>query len=104
MFSTDHPYASMTQARAFLDRLPVSPVDRERISHSNAERLLRLFRERGYEAGAKARDGRVDGRPASGTIRRVAEGEPSAKKNDTEVHNTRAGHRRPGEARQADGG
>ena len=42
MFSTDHPYASMTQARAFLDRLPVSPADRERIAHGNAERLLRL--------------------------------------------------------------
>jgi uncharacterized protein len=42
MFSTDHPYASMAQARAFLDRLPVSPADRERIAHGNAERLLRL--------------------------------------------------------------
>jgi predicted TIM-barrel fold metal-dependent hydrolase len=42
MFSTDHPYASMTQARAFLDRLPVSPADRERIAYGNAERLLRL--------------------------------------------------------------
>ena len=42
MFSADHPYASMTQARAFLDGLPVSPADKERIAHSNAERLLRL--------------------------------------------------------------
>jgi uncharacterized protein len=42
MFSTDHPYASMTQAHAFLDRLPVSPADKERIAHGNAERLLRL--------------------------------------------------------------
>jgi uncharacterized protein len=42
MFSADHPYASMTQARAFLDKLPVSPADKERIAHSNAERLLRL--------------------------------------------------------------
>jgi uncharacterized protein len=42
MFSTDHPYASMTQARAFLDRLPVCPADRERIALGNAERLLRL--------------------------------------------------------------
>jgi uncharacterized protein len=42
MFSTDHPYASMTEARAFLDQLPVSPADKERIAHGNAERLLGL--------------------------------------------------------------
>ena len=42
MFSTDHPYASMTEARAFLDHLPVSSADKERIAHGNAERLLRL--------------------------------------------------------------
>ncbi len=42
MFSADHPYASMAQARAFLDGLPVSPADKERIAHINAERLLRL--------------------------------------------------------------
>jgi uncharacterized protein len=42
MFSTDHPYASMTEAHAFLDQLPVSPADKERIAHGNAEQLLRL--------------------------------------------------------------
>jgi uncharacterized protein len=42
MFSTDHPYASMSEARAFLDGLPVSPADKERIAHGNAEHLLRL--------------------------------------------------------------
>jgi uncharacterized protein len=42
MFSADYPYQSMAQARAFLDQLPVSTADRERIAHSNAERLLRL--------------------------------------------------------------
>jgi predicted TIM-barrel fold metal-dependent hydrolase len=42
MFSADHPYASMAQARAFLDRLPVSAADKERIAHGNAERLLKL--------------------------------------------------------------
>lgn len=40
MFSADYPYAPMEQARAFLDRLPVSPADRERIAHGNAERLM----------------------------------------------------------------
>lgn len=40
MFSADYPYGSMAQARLFLDQLPVSAADRERIAHGNAERLL----------------------------------------------------------------
>jgi uncharacterized protein len=43
MFSADHPYASMTQARAFLNQLPVCAADKERIAHGNAERLLKLI-------------------------------------------------------------
>jgi uncharacterized protein len=42
MFSADHPYGSMAAARAFLDQLPVSSSDRERIAHGNAERLFGL--------------------------------------------------------------
>ena len=42
MFSADHPYQSMAEARAFLDQLPVSAADRERIAHGNAERLFNL--------------------------------------------------------------
>jgi uncharacterized protein len=42
MFSTDHPYQSMAQARAFLEQLPVSAADKRRISHGNAERLFKL--------------------------------------------------------------
>ena len=42
LFSADYPYASMAQARSFLDQLPVSPADREQIAHGNAERLLKL--------------------------------------------------------------
>jgi predicted TIM-barrel fold metal-dependent hydrolase len=42
MFSTDYPYASMAQARKFLDELPVSPADKERIAHGNAEQLMGL--------------------------------------------------------------
>jgi predicted TIM-barrel fold metal-dependent hydrolase len=42
MFSVDHPYGSMAEARAFLDQIPVSASDRERIAHGNAERLLSL--------------------------------------------------------------
>jgi len=42
MFSVDHPYGSMAEARAFLQQLPVSENDRERIAHGNAEKLLGL--------------------------------------------------------------
>jgi uncharacterized protein len=42
MFSADHPYQSMAKARAFLEQLPVSAADRERIAHGNAERLFHL--------------------------------------------------------------
>lgn len=42
MFSTDYPYGSMEQARTFLEQLPLSPADKERIAHGNAERLLHL--------------------------------------------------------------
>ena len=42
MFSADHPYSSMAAARAFLDQLPVSSSDRERIAYGNAERLFGL--------------------------------------------------------------
>jgi predicted TIM-barrel fold metal-dependent hydrolase len=42
MFSVDHPYGSMAEARAFLDHIPVSAADRERIAHGNAEQLFKL--------------------------------------------------------------
>jgi predicted TIM-barrel fold metal-dependent hydrolase len=42
MFSADHPYQSMADARAFLQQLPVSAADRERIAHGNAEKLFKL--------------------------------------------------------------
>ena len=42
MFSADYPWGSMNEARIFLEQLPISPTDIERIAHSNAEHLLRL--------------------------------------------------------------
>ena len=42
MFSADHPYQSMPQARAFLEQIPVSAEDKERIAHGNAEKLFKL--------------------------------------------------------------
>ncbi len=42
MFSVDYPYCSMQESRTFLQHLPVSDIDRERIANGNADRLLRL--------------------------------------------------------------
>jgi predicted TIM-barrel fold metal-dependent hydrolase len=42
MFSVDYPYGSMAEARTFLQQLPVTSADRERIAHGNAEKLLGL--------------------------------------------------------------
>ncbi len=42
MFSVDHPYGSMAQARAFLEQIPASAADKERIAHGNAEKLFGL--------------------------------------------------------------
>ena len=42
LFSTDYPYSSMQSARNFLEQLPVSPADKEKIGHGNAERLLQI--------------------------------------------------------------
>lgn len=42
MFSADYPWGNMEAARLFLEQLPISPADKERIAHFNAEQLLRL--------------------------------------------------------------
>lgn len=42
IFSVDYPFSDNTAARAFLDRAPLSPAEREKIAHANAERLLGL--------------------------------------------------------------
>ena len=42
LFSVDYPFAANAVGRRFLDALPVSPADREKIAHGNADRLLRL--------------------------------------------------------------
>ena len=42
MFSVDYPFASNARARAFLDGLPLSPADKAKLAHGNADRLLRL--------------------------------------------------------------
>jgi predicted TIM-barrel fold metal-dependent hydrolase len=40
LFAVDYPYADNRAGRAFLDSLPVSTADREKIAHGNAERLF----------------------------------------------------------------
>ncbi len=42
LFSVDYPFAPNAAARTFLDALPVSPADRAKIAHGNADRLLKL--------------------------------------------------------------
>ena len=42
LFSVDYPYASNVAGREFLNTLPVGPEDLEKISHGNAERILKL--------------------------------------------------------------
>ena len=42
LFSVDYPFSSNAIARKFLDGLPVSPEDLEKIAHRNAENLLKL--------------------------------------------------------------
>lgn len=43
LFSVDYPYSPNDEATAFLNNLPVSPADRVRIAHGNADALLGLI-------------------------------------------------------------
>lgn len=42
LFAVDYPFSTNEQGRAFLDHASISPADKEKVSHLNAERLLRL--------------------------------------------------------------
>lgn len=42
MFSVDYPYESTEEAVSFINTVPVSEADREKICHLNAARLLRI--------------------------------------------------------------
>jgi uncharacterized protein len=44
MFSVDYPYRGNDMGRMFLQNLAVSPADFKKITHANAERLLKLQR------------------------------------------------------------
>jgi hypothetical protein len=42
LFSVDHPFADSAEATSFLHSAPLSPTDRDKIAHGNAELLLGL--------------------------------------------------------------
>lgn len=42
LFSVDYPYSENAKGRSFLDALLASPEDKAKITHGNAERLLKL--------------------------------------------------------------
>jgi predicted TIM-barrel fold metal-dependent hydrolase len=42
MFSVDYPYATNEQGRAFLETISLSPADMEKLTHGNADALLKL--------------------------------------------------------------
>ena len=42
MFSVDYPYAANAKGRAFLDRLALAPADMAKLTHGNADALLKL--------------------------------------------------------------
>lgn len=42
LFSVDYPFSDNAEGTRFLDSVPLSPADREKLAHGNAEELLRL--------------------------------------------------------------
>ena len=42
MFSVDYPFAPNEKGREFLDRISLAPVDMEKLTHGNADALLKL--------------------------------------------------------------
>jgi hypothetical protein len=42
MFSVDYPYTPNVHGRAFLDRLSIAPDDKAKLTHRNADALLKL--------------------------------------------------------------
>ena len=42
LFAADYPFESMKEAVQFMDNVPISDIEREKIYHLNAEKLLAL--------------------------------------------------------------
>jgi predicted TIM-barrel fold metal-dependent hydrolase len=43
MYAVDYPYIEDEHARTFLEHAPISPADKEKIAHGNAEKVLKLL-------------------------------------------------------------
>ena len=42
LFSVDYPYSPNEEGRAFLEKITLAPVDFEKFTHGNAEKLLKI--------------------------------------------------------------
>ena len=42
LYSVDYPFGSLERGRAFLESLPLKPEDLAKITHRNADQLLKL--------------------------------------------------------------
>ena len=42
MFAVDYPYENSEEAARFIERVPISDTDKEKIQHSVAEKLFKL--------------------------------------------------------------
>ena len=42
LYAVDYPFLERNDARAFLENAPISPADKEKIAHGNAEKLFKL--------------------------------------------------------------
>lgn len=43
LFSVDYPYSSAVPAKRWVDSIPVSPGEKRKITHGNADRLLKIY-------------------------------------------------------------
>lgn len=49
MYAVDYPYIESEHARTFLEQAPISPADKEKIAHGNADKILKLAHVRSRE-------------------------------------------------------
>ena len=59
LYAVDYPYLTNTRARRFLERLPVSQEDKEKIAHVNADTLLNLQKESAVSRDGSRRHGQA---------------------------------------------
>lgn len=57
LFGTDYPFEQMSTATEFLRAAPISEIDRAKIAHQNAEKLLRITPKSPHEKRGELDDG-----------------------------------------------